>query len=783
MKTKRFTSMAMVMVFSITLLMGSVVNAEELSAEKINLMKAAGEILPGTTTGQQVTEESVKIKSAEATEIALKFLENSSNYNTGSTNFFQTYGSFGKPAWSIDFNYKQSPGGNANVVVNADTGEVMGFNVWYYNNGRQNYIAAYTRAEAAKFAEAFLKEKIGIDPSQFELQPEDPYANTYKTGGVKEMVGYYYNYIRKINGILVPGDTISVNVDGTTGVVTSFNRNPSSLDMEKLPSTKGIMTAEQAMEKYKSVLGMSLQYMTIYGDYTYGTSKPKVMLAYVPSNYIDNMDSTSGTGIAYDGTETVLENNALSQLYNNPVPMKAGAVLPAGVKTHEEAAALAEKYKKLAEGILGVSFETDNTQQNMKNYYEQNDMWSYNWYKNSAESNYSFYISISKTTGSITNLSLSKYSYSYEKEMSMSGSSYTVKDNTKWIDGKAKALETVKQVLPDYYGFFMDQNVKEPVTSEEVKKTQREYYYSYTRVVNGIVFNNNNIGIGVDRETGAVTNLYFNWSDFDFPSPDALVAKDTATDKYVAGIEARLSYFQKRTYDTLTYMEKVDPVARLVYNFARKGYAYAGGMFVNAVTGELIDYNGKAIVSVNGTGTGNQTIPESWAKRSIELLAAQGIIREPSTAADTGLTKAEAVKMLSLAAGQIYYYYDYATPAVATFTDVPSDNAYFIYVENAVRQKIIEGDGKVFDGGHKITKDEFVKMLVNMDGYSELARYPEIFKLDGMTTSDSANTGYVAIAKALGLLPVKDGSTYDGTTVVTFGEAADSLYKALKYIR
>ena len=776
MNAKRIISLISIVVFLSTALLGTSIFAAEadlsLSQEKINLMIAAGEPIPGQT----VTEESVKIKKDMAIAIARALIENASDFESNNVYLNPGYGSM-KTFWSINFYSKSVPAANANVNVDADTGEITGYNMWNNAYGQQNYIAKYTRDEALVAASDFLKNRIKYDVTDYELQPEDPYANTYKMGGVKEMFTYNFTYVRKINGILLPTDTVYIGVDGTNGKVNSFNRNIMTVDLSKLPSAKDVLPSDKAFEKYKQSVNFSLQYITQYQDNPYGLAvKPKLLLAYVPTYYTDYLDATKGVLINYDGSEIVAGNLDLSG--SKPVQMNPDAVLPAvSAKTETEAKAIAEGYKKTAEKLLGVKFDDVNTNQQV--YGSQNDSWLFNWNKNATNTNYYFNLSINKTTGRISNIGFGKYDYAYEKMMAPDQKLPEIKENTTWSMGREKALEAVKTLAPDQYGFYMDQNLKEPVLTAEVKKTMREYNYNFTRVENGILFRDNNMGINIDRETGEVKSFYMSWGDVDFPQTSGIVTQEAAAARYFEGLEAKLQYFQKTSFDQSSQMQKADPVPVLIYNFVRKGFSYGGGMYIDAATGKLLDYSGREVKPV-ATATQSQ-LGENWAKRSVELLIAQGIIKNPYIDYDLELTRAEAIKMLSLAKGN-QYYYDYNMVQAQSFTDVPKENEYFPYVENAVRQGII-AKGTEFKGDEKITKEEFTILLINMTGYADLAGKASIFKVDGLSVTDPANAGYIAVCSALDFLPVKPGETFTGSGNLTLAEAAAALYKALRYIR
>jgi hypothetical protein len=774
MNVKRIISVISIAAILSAVLFGTSAFADEaaLSQEKINLMIAAGEIIPG----QAVTEKDVKIKKDKAVEIARTILEDASAFEASDAYLNPGYSSGVKAYWSVNFYGKSVPGASANVSINADTGEITGYNTWNNNYGQQNYIAKYTRSEAQAYAENFLKNRLKYDLASYELMAEDPYANIYRIGGVKEQFIYNYTYIRKINGIPFQNDSINISVDGVNGKVTGFGRNVAIIDLSGLPSAKNVISQATIFDKYKQFVSFSLQYITQYQDNPYGFRQgPKIMLAYIPTYYTDYFDAVKGVPVNYDGSQIIVGN--LEQPVSKPVPLNPDAVLPSGAPiTQAKAETLAEGYRKTAEELLGVKF--DGVNQIQQTYDSQSDAWSFSGNKNTENINCYFNISISKTTGSVSGLGFGKYEVMSDKAAASGKNPPEVKEKVTWSMGKEKALEAVKKIVPEQYGFYADQNLKEPVLADDVRKTMREYNYYFTRVVNGILFRDNAINISIDRETGEVKGFNINWTDAEFPQAGGIVTQEAATAKYFDGIEARLQYLQKSSFDQTTQTLKTDPVPMLVYSFVRKGLTYNGGMYIDASTGKLVDYTGR---EVKPAVTAAQQLGESWAKRSVELLISQGIIKNPFIDYDTELTRAEAVKMLSTAKGN-QNYYDYNAAQTQSFSDVPKESEYFSYVENAVRQGII-AKGSAFKGDEKITREEFAVLLVNMTGYAELAGKTSIFKTDGLNAANPANAGYIAVCSALDFLPVKPGETFAGGGSVTLAEAAAALYKALSYIR
>lgn len=757
---KRFLSGAIVagMLFSF-LTQG--VSAESTSAEeKRRLAEAAGE----TTTVQPV-DANVKIKKDSAVEIAKKVLEDEENYEVSNASLSPKYTSKGS-AWYIDFHRKNYPYGNANVSIDADSGEILNFNMWDSYDSSKNYIAKITRAEAEVLALDFLKNKMNLNIDEFELRKEDPYTYSYKINGVKEQVIYNINYVKKVNGAYLNDCTLYVGVDGSDKKIRSFGKYMFDTSGIKFQPAENILTAEQAMEKYMAYSKLSLQYITSYEDKSYVLPAPKIKLVYLPVTSIGMMDAKTGDLVNYDGSVMKLTDTDKN---GDVKPLNPDAKLGSKVITEEEAQKTALGFKEMAEKLLGVSFSNND---DSKPYFgSSNDFWNGNWYISDTKMSANMGISINLKTGHITGLNMSKYPI-----YSDGSRTYEINEKVTWEQGKTLAEKAIKEIIPQEYGFFADQNATEPVMSEEAKKTTRDHYYNYIRVVNGILYRDNSIGVGIDRETGAVNSFYMNWTDADFPIYENIISKDDAEKGYFESTEAVLSYFIKRTWNEKQQMENVDENARLVYNFNTKGYQYAN-LMIDALTGKTIDWSGKEIPAQYPSTSAE----EHWAKRSAELLIAQGIIKTPYVDLESKLTRNDAVKLLSLAKGMGYY--GEIIYSVSSFKDVDVGDEYHEYIENAIRHGIFTGSGEDFNGSREISKGEFVKLLVNMMGYGNIASHSSIFAVDGMLNVGTDLIGYTAICKALEVLPVKDGELFDASAAVKWGEAAAALYKALEYIK
>ena len=83
----------------------------------------------------------------------------------------------------------------------------------------------------------------------------------------------------------------------------------------------------------------------------------------------------------------------------------------------------------------------------------------------------------------------------------------------------------------------------------------------------------------------------------------------------------------------------------------------------------------------------------------------------------------------------------------------------------------------------KLSRTEAIKCIIEALGWSEVASHSEIFTLDKslLTNVSEADIGYIAIAKAFGLLEIYGGS-FDGARTITRGEAAGIVSAYIDYL-
>ncbi len=157
-------------------------------------------------------------------------------------------------------------------------------------------------------------------------------------------------------------------------------------------------------------------------------------------------------------------------------------------------------------------------------------------------------------------------------------------------EAKAKADAFIKKVNP-----AVATKIKYVDENNSISVTDRDYIFTYIRVVNKIPFYNNNIYIGVNRETGEIQSYFLTWNeDLNFPDPSKVISSEDAKKAYIEKLGLNLIY--KFSYED----EKIKLYAVYTPKF---GDAYA----VDALTGEKIKMDLNIFFDRGGHQIGKET--------------------------------------------------------------------------------------------------------------------------------------------------------------------------------
>ena len=114
------------------------------------------------------------------------------------------------------------------------------------------------------------------------------------------------------------------------------------------------------------------------------------------------------------------------------------------------------------------------------------------------------------------------------------------------------------------------------------------------------------------------------------------------------------------------------------------------------------------------------------------------------------------------------------TPKTASYTDVPSSQYWYSYVETAVSNGVADAGGK-FRPYDPITRGEMAVMLVRALGYQGIASRASA---DTLPFNDvTANRGYISVAYAIGMTKGVTATTFAPNSSATRAQAAAMLVR------
>ncbi len=628
---------------------------------------------------------------------------------------------------------------NINVSISANSGELISYNSWqtYYSNKKN--LATITKRQAKEAADKFIKDYITVNGKTLELIPDTIYPYYEKMNGIYEVPQYNFNYALKVNGILVSDYSYYITVNGTDGQISNFYSPYSNTSDTNYPSADGVKDSVALKNKYNELLQMQLQYMG-----TYDGNTPKQYLVYIPviPGMLNAKTLETSSDLAYSSYMQLLKNNPLAvdfKVVNKKI-------------SDEEAQKAAENIKLYIEKLVGIKFNNDSTRFIQLASSGKDTTRSY-YYSLNDKKNHGLSVSINLSTGNIVNLSY------YQYEINNQNQQTKVNEKVTFDEAKKASDEIIKNIFPKQYGAYSDNNKEYQANLPDLKE-QPTHQLIYPRFENDIM-TNDSINVFIDKETGKLSQIYFNWSDVEYPKPQNVISSEKAKELYMKNSEFELVYYTPYENKNGTAVKSGNSL--IIYRPTN----LTSSRYIDAEKGIVVDYNGKPIEQ-------RYTNENHWAAANIEMLESQGIVLNNITNYDVKLTRQDAVKMLSLVSGLLNYNYNEKTKG--KFPDLPNDNEYFKYVESAVASKIIEATGKNFNGKQNITKQEFIDMLINVLGYQDIVKHPELF---AKKDSDAK----VALCMALDILPVKPGENFNAQDEITYAEAAYSLQKSLKYFR
>jgi hypothetical protein len=723
-----------------------------------------------TTMVNDEDEKNVKISKEKAKEIARLTIKTYFNIEIDESKFTQrsnlntsNYNGVQSSSWSISWEmYNMEKNINIGVTLNAETGEVTQASNYDHKVNEENAVPTITVKQAEKISDEFIKR---IEPNKFNESIKKNYDNF----GYYGSSNYNFMYVNKVNGIEFEGNSIGIEIDGVKGTVVSYYKNWN--ENLKFPEVKDILDNKAAAETFQKEAKMNLKYIAFTPNYNYYESKKAIKLLYT-TDFINGyfLDAKDGKMINVDNPSNSILVKDLNQEEKEEFYNKEVVVVPRA-KAVEEVEA-----KKIINSFINKLYGQgylikDLGYQEYTNDYGSSSNKIWNAYFSKGETgkyNESGNISINALTGEI--LSCNKYS-----DEDYNGSEKFEAKLT-WEQAYVKALDVVATYYP---GIVKQIKTEQSHYNYNLydKMDERNYYFNFARLENGVEYNENSISVGISAVTSDINNINCNWEkDIKFPEIKSAISKEDASEILFNMYKPILAYTQVNKSPN---PEKPELEMKLVYKLGdSKGmYNYTN---IDALTGKFLNYSGENIDQ--NIELFKEQIKESKAEKELSILAARGLIETIDFKLDKIVTQMDLIKMLVNARG--YRPYMIEKTADLKFSNVTKADANYKYLQMAISYGIMENSEGEFISGQLVTREELAKTLVKFTNYSKLAEHSELFKIDYEDANmiSKGNRGYIAIAEAFGFIQIENKwvSPKNNTTME---QLAIGVYNALNNVR
>lgn len=675
--------------------------------------------------------------------------------------------------WQISWNSSnQEKNTNINVTVNANSGKVINVYNYTYNQNQDSSVVTLTEDQAKKIGEDFLNKINPQEFSQYKLVPNNSLTNLTK-GSTS---AYNFSYIRIANGIPFIGDYLNVGVDGITGKISSYNIKWSDNKIPEL-SKDNLISVDKANQLLKDNLKFQPRYIPYSDQYGLPGTTQILKLVYM-------LDTSNGTSL----------DAKTGKMVNNTNPTSAAIKIKDLDATQKKS--FIDSYKLVPK--LSKEIDTDSAEVIMKqitkeiygeaydiqsiNYQDNNNglganvsCWSGQFYKKDSANQVgdTGSITIDSLTGKL--VSINKYNY-YAKTGSTDDN---VQPKLTWEQAYDNAIAIVQKYFPDRVkDVNTEQNYVPNVQYiEKMAQSNITYNFNFNRLINKISYQNDTININIDAKTGEINNIYNSWSqNLQAPSSDGSMSQEDAQKIFFSKYTPELAY---SLVNTSTDLKNPVMEVKLVYSMESK-LQFSQSNNIDAFTGKFLNYNGQEIDT--NIDAFKAKIKGNPIEKELSILASQGVIDTKDFDLSKQITRLDLIKMLVNLKGYTPYMSSGASDLKINYSGAKGDETYK-YLQTAVRYGILDNSGD-FNGSEKITREEMIKDIVKLAGYEKLAHAKGIFVLTYSDASDISidNTGYVAIAKGLGLTNDIDNKfrAKDGVTIT---DAAFSIYKVLDSLR
>ncbi len=639
--------------------------------------------------------------------------------------------------WSLNWS---SDDGSIYVRAN-DAGKVLSYS--YYDSS-SDVAVEWSRLFSARIPQnsredALEAAKAFIAP----LLDENESVEWQSAGGVRELSvdTYFIAGTLMINGVKSP-ISINLNVRASDLTVTRFNRGDGyTMLLPEVPSADAPADINEAAKQLRGAYTLELQYV-LNDDgqpvLRYVLTNSKELLVDAKTGELIDVDALreeirdAGTGgymteAAEDASDKVLMSNAsLSAVEQQAIEKLEGVK---GIDELEtvaramDALGLTSKFSLVSSSYSQVSYVDPAAREGDEE--DVTDVYATLRFVRDRRDDNGDIIRTSKTvrldakTGEFTSVS----GYSNEPT--------TLDEKVLAANAEAFAKEHAEHF--DSYELYEGNQYK----------WSSETYFTYYRTENGVPFKQDSITVSVDGSDGSIVSFSYGYTDdLTFPTTDGIIDMDAAIDAYFGAYTVELGYAELPTAVT-----PEDP-RPLCAAFAEAGYSYIYELRL-VYGAELNDgwlrgvdaKTGEAIVqkSEPRTGITYDDADLSYAAAIAKELGEYGVGYVGGKLNPTAaITQLDMLCLLLSADG-------YMIPAEPTEDDIN----YFYTRAEWLGVTFAEKDPTA-----TVSRIEFVRALVGMTTYGSAAKLEGIWApgFADDTTLAASDIGYLAIAKALGIV-------------------------------
>lgn len=750
-------------------------NMEEKIMTKVSIENKKGEVI--ALNKEEI--KNVKISEEKAKEISKKAAKEYFNIDITKDYNVNVYLNewSNKYTWSISWNLnKFDENMRIRVSIDGNTGDIEDIYYNDYSNESESSISKFTYDEAKKISDGFLKRVDKEGYKQCEIENKD------WTMSSPNSVNYNFNYMRKVNGINFRGNGIHIEVDGSTGKVVSYSKNWTK-DKE-IPSTDNIIDQEKAREIFNEDFELKLKYKRFINKYEFQDTENKknVKLVYdIDFKNGNDIDAKEGKLIErnkdtnYKEEKINLNDKERVEFYKNYKELKGKSTL---IKK-EEVIDIAEKFIK---DNYDGEFELGDISYSSDELYNEN-----NWYVNyekickeekgeikEGEIEERIHFTIDGKTGQILSHYYNKYNNYYEEKEEF-------KPTIAWKEGYKQALEYIAKYYPDKVkNLELEQKHRVWINEDEKEEyPNRNYRYTFTRKENGIPYTENSISANINAETGKLESMWCNWEDdVEFTDPQKALKIDDLREIFNDKYKPELAYKLLSLSN-----EENDEEIKLIYHLIGNKSYYSFNDF-DAFTGKMLDYSGEEFN--DDIEKFKKEIEKSKYKREIEMLAYNGLVDTKDFKLNRELTNRELIKYMVDALGHRRYVIEEKNESKSDDLDNSKESSaeyglnnedylkmakYYGFLDESITEKDLD---------KKISREEMAKAFIKFLSYDIIAQHNDVFKIDVQDEKNISNDniGYVALAKALEILEVKNNKIMPKQTA-DIEEMCIALYKAL----